>query len=176
MFGAQNTEYINSAGKLIVTVVFLLLLIGWQSLCAGMVGILVLFPINKVLAERYGQKQRSLMEIRDRRTTIITEALHGIRQIKISAIENQWTEKISKIREEELSMLWKTRINNLYMSVASEFTPIVLTALSLATYSYIHGNLLPSVAFTAISLFIQLEGLVSHIPFIIVAAINAKVS
>lgn len=116
------------------------------------------------------------MGIRDRRTTIITEALQGIRQIKFSAIENQWTEKVSKVREEELSMLWKTRINNLYMSVASEFTPIVLTALSLATYSYIHGNLLPSVAFTAISLFLQLEGLVSHIPFLMVAAINAKVS
>ncbi|RDW69893.1 hypothetical protein BP5796_08290 [Coleophoma crateriformis] len=176
IFGAQNTQYINSAGKLIVTVVFLLLLIGWESLCAGMVGILVLFPINKALAERYGQKQKALMKIRDTRTTIITEALQGIRQIKFSAIEKQWTEKISKVREEELSMLWKTRVNNLYMSVASEFTPIVLTALSLATYSYIHGNLLPSVAFTAISLFLQLEGLVSHIPFLMVAAINAKVS
>lgn len=176
IFGAQNTEYVNSAGKLMVTVAFLLVLIGWQSLCAGMVGILVLFPINKQLAERYGKKQKNLMGIRDRRTTIITEALNGIRQIKFSAIENQWTDKILRIRDEELSMLWKTRINNLYMSVASEFTPIVLTALSLTTYSYIHGSLLPSVAFTAISLFLELEGLVSHIPFLMVAAINAKVS
>jgi ABC-type multidrug transport system fused ATPase/permease subunit len=175
-FGAQNTQYVNCAGKLIVTVVFLLFLIGWQSLCAGMVGIAILFPINKALAERYGRKQKSLMGIRDRRTTIITEALQGIRQIKFSAIEHQWMEKVSKVREEELSMLWKTRITDLYMSVASEFTPIVLTALSLTTYSYIHGNLLPSVAFTAISLFLQIEGLVSHIPYLMVAAINAKIS
>jgi ABC-type multidrug transport system fused ATPase/permease subunit len=176
MFGAQNTEYVNSAGKLIVTVAFLLFLIGWQSLCAGLVGIALLFPINKVLAGRYGKKQKKLMEIRDKRTTITTEALHGIRQIKFSATENQWTEKLEAVREEELSTLWKTRVDNLYMSIASEFTPIVLTALSLATYSWVHGNLLPSVAFTAISLFIQLEGLVSHIPFLMVKAINAKVS
>jgi len=141
-----------------------------------MVGIVVLFPINKILAERYGKKQKALMEIRDKRTTITTEALNGIRQIKFSATEDQWTEKLEAVREEELSMLWKTRVDNLYMSIGSEFTPIVLTALSLATYSWVHGNLLPSVAFTAISLFIQLEGLVSHIPFLMVKAINAKVS
>jgi ABC-type multidrug transport system fused ATPase/permease subunit len=176
IFGMQNTEYVNFAGKLIVTVAFLLVLVGWQSLCAGMIGIVILFPINKVLAERYGKKQKILMEIRDKRTAATTEALYGIRQIKFSATESQWAEKLQAVREEELSTLWKTRIDNLYMSITSEFTPIVLTALSLATYSWVHGNLLPSVAFTAISLFIHLEGLVSHIPFLMVAAINAKVS
>jgi ABC-type multidrug transport system fused ATPase/permease subunit len=176
IFGQQNTEYVNSAGKFLVTVGFLLVLIGWQSLCAGIVGIALLFPINKVLAQRYGKKQKALMKIRDKKTTIITEALNGIRQIKFSATENQWSEKLEAVREEELSTLWKTRVDNLYMSIASEFTPIVLTVLSLATYLWVHGNLLPSVAFTSISLFIQLEGLISHIPRLMVAAINAKVS
>jgi ABC-type multidrug transport system fused ATPase/permease subunit len=175
-FGSHNTEYVNTLGKLIVTVVFLLFLIGWQSLCAGMVGIIILFPINHALGERYGKKQMALMKIRDEKSSIITEALQGIRQIKFSALENQWTEKLKKVREEELSMLWKTRLNNLYMSIASEFTPILLTALSLATYSYINGRLLPSVAFTAISLFLQLDGLVSYIPLLMVVAINAKVA
>jgi ABC-type multidrug transport system fused ATPase/permease subunit len=174
-FGAQNTDYVNTLGKLIITVIFLLVLIGWQSLCAGMVGILILFPINKALGERYGKKQVTLMKIRDKRTAITTEALQGIRQIKFSALESQWTEKINLVREEELSMLWQTRLNNLYMSIASEFTPVILTAFSLATYSYINGRLLPSVAFTSISLFIQLDGIVSHIPYLLVMAINAKV-
>jgi ABC-type multidrug transport system fused ATPase/permease subunit len=175
IFGVQNGQYINCAGQVIIIIVFLLLLVGWQSLCAGMLGILILFPINKTLAERYGKKQKTLMKLRDQRAAVTTEALQGIRQIKFSAIETHWTEKLEQIREEELSMLWKTRINNLYMSIASEFTPIVLTALSLATYSYINGNLLPSVAFTAITLFMFLEGLVSHIPLLLVTAINAKV-
>jgi ABC-type multidrug transport system fused ATPase/permease subunit len=171
-----NIEYVNAAGKLIITVVFLLLLIGWQSLCAGMLGIAILFPINKVLAERYGKKQVTLMGIRDKRTTIISEVLQALRQIKFSATENLWAEKLEAVREEELSMLWKTIINSIYMSIASEFTPILLTALSLATYSWIHGNLLPSVAFTSISLFRHLDGLISHLPYLLVAAINAKVS
>ncbi|KAL7946055.1 P-loop containing nucleoside triphosphate hydrolase protein [Trichoderma barbatum] len=175
-FGSQSGQYVNCGGQFTIIVVFLLHLVGWQSLCAGMLGILILFPINRALAARYGSNQKILMKLRDKRSTIITEALQGIRQIKFSAIETQWTEKIENIREEELSMLWKTRINNIYMAIASEFTPIVLTSLSLATYSYINGTLLPSVAFTAITLFMFLEGIVAHIPLLLVTAINAKVS
>ncbi|RFU76429.1 abc transporter [Trichoderma arundinaceum] len=175
-FGAQSGQYVNCAGQFIIITVFLWHLVGWQSLCAGMLGILILFPINRALAARYGSNQKVLMKLRDKRAAITTEALQGIRQIKFSAIEPQWTEKIESIREEELSMLWKTRTNNIYMAIASEFTPIVLTALSLATYSYINGNLLPSIAFTAITLFMILEGIVAHIPMLLVTAINASVS
>ncbi|KAH7382010.1 P-loop containing nucleoside triphosphate hydrolase protein [Cadophora sp. MPI-SDFR-AT-0126] len=176
MFGIMNTAYVNFAGKAIVTVGFLWALIGWQSLCAGLLGIVCLFPINKALAAKYGTKQKALMGIRDTRTAVTTEALQGIRQIKFSAIETQWAEKLASIREEELSTLWKSRLYSIYMSIASNFTPVVLTAMSLATYSWINGNLLPSVAFTSISLFIQLEGLISNIPYLLVSAINAKIS
>lgn len=175
-FGSQSGQYINCAGQFLIVVIFLLHLVGWQSLCAGMLGILILFPINRSLGARYGDNQKILMKLRDKRSAVITEALNGIRQIKFSAIETQWSEKIEHVREEELSILWKTRINNIYMAIASEFTPIVLTALSLATYSYINGTLLPSVAFTAITLFMFLEGIVAHIPLLLVTAINAKVS
>lgn len=175
-FGANNTAYVNFVGKFIVTITFLLLLIGWESLCAGLLGIICLFPINRFLASQYGKKQKALMGIRDKRTAVTTEALQGIRQIKFSAIEAQWAEKLESIREEELSTLWKSRLDDIYMSIASEFTPVIMTALSLATYSWIHGNLLPSIAFTSISLFIRLEDLVSSIPFLLVSAINAKVS
>ncbi|OJJ68815.1 hypothetical protein ASPBRDRAFT_131870 [Aspergillus brasiliensis CBS 101740] len=176
MFASESSQCVNIVGKMLVTVAFLWLLIGWESLCAGLLGIAILFPINRFLAQRYGRKQKALMEIRDKRTTMTTEALHGIRQIKFSAAEDVWTKRLETVREEELSVLWSGRLDNIYMTIGSEFTPIVLTALSLTTYSYIHGSLLPSVAFTAISLFIQLEGIVGQIPYLLVSVITAKVS
>ncbi|PYI02730.1 P-loop containing nucleoside triphosphate hydrolase protein [Aspergillus sclerotiicarbonarius CBS 121057] len=176
MFASESSQYVNIVGKMLVTVTFLLLLVGWQSLCAGLLGIAVLFPINEALARRYGKKQKALMAIRDKRTAMTTEALHGIRQIKFSAAEGQWTEKLEAVREEELAVLWSSRVDNIYMTIGSEFSPVVLTSLCLATYSYVYGGLLPSVAFTAISLFRQLEGIVSQIPYLMVAAITAKVS
>ena len=62
------------------------------------------------------------------------------------------------------------------MGLASDFTPVLFAAFALATYSYIHGDLLPSVAFTAMSLFMQLEGLTGMIPMLLVFGVNAKVS
>ncbi|RAL02577.1 P-loop containing nucleoside triphosphate hydrolase protein [Aspergillus ibericus CBS 121593] len=176
MFASESSRYVNIVGKMLVTVTFLWLLIGWQSLCAGLLGIAVLFPINQALARRYGKKQKALMAVRDKRTAMTTEALHGIRQIKFSAAEDQWTKKLEAVREEELAVLWSSRVDNIYMTIGSEFSPVVLTSLCLATYSYVYGSLLPSVAFTAISLFRQLEGIVAHIPYLMVAAITAKVS
>ena len=62
------------------------------------------------------------------------------------------------------------------MSLASDFTPILFAIFALATYTYIHGDLLPSIAFTALSLFIQLEGLTGMVPMLLTFAVNAKVS
>lgn len=119
-----------------------------------MLAIIGMAPINQALAKRYGGFQRELMKARDKKTTIVTEALNGIRQIKFSANETQWGEKIFEAREEEIVKLWKTKINNLYMMVGSNVAPVLLTVLALATYSYIHGDLLPSVAFTALVCYI----------------------
>lgn len=46
------------------------------------------------------------MEVRDEKTGVITEALHGIRQIKLAALERQWESKIGNVRTRELRELW----------------------------------------------------------------------
>jgi ABC-type multidrug transport system fused ATPase/permease subunit len=51
-----------------------------------------------------------------------------------------------------------------------------LTVFALATYAYIYGDLLPSVAFTALGVFMQLEGVLGMVPFLFMMGINAKVS
>ncbi|KAF4625644.1 hypothetical protein G7Y89_g12520 [Cudoniella acicularis] len=176
VFGAINQFYVMFTSKFIVSVVFLWLLVGWQSLGAGMLAIILVFPLNKWLAQRYGSFQKKLMKARDKKTKVVTEALQGIRQIKFSGMEPQWTDKINGVREEELVILWKTKLNNLYMILGSDIAPVFLTIFALATYSYIYGDLLPSVAFTALGVFMQLEGVLGMVPFLFMMGINAKVS
>ncbi|KAI9649273.1 hypothetical protein NHQ30_001843 [Ciborinia camelliae] len=176
VFGAVNQFYISFFCKFVVSIVFLWLLVGWESMGAGMLAIIGMAPINQALAKRYGGFQKELMKARDKKTAIVTEALNGIRQIKFSANECQWSEKIFEAREEEIVKLWKAKINNLYMMVGSNVAPVLLTVLALATYSYIHGDLLPSVAFTALGVFMQLEGVLGMVPFLFMMGMNAKVS
>ena len=173
---AMSQYYIMFVSKFLVTIVFLLFLVGWQSLLAGMVATALFYPVNKYLVTRYQGFQKALMKIRDRKTTMVTEALTGIRQIKFSALEEEWGQKLTNVRQEELDKLWETKINNLYMTLGYELTPVFLTVFALATYSYIHGALLPSIAFTALAVFMQLEGVLSWIPLLAMIGINGKVS
>ena len=112
LFGANNQWYLNFACRLVLAVVFLWYLVGWESMLAGMASMAILYPINHALGRRYATYQKALMKARDSKTTVITEALNGIRQIKFSAIEQQWTEKIDEVREKELQKIWETRLNN----------------------------------------------------------------
>lgn len=173
---AQTHLYIIFTGSFAVYVTFLWFLVGWESLLAGSAAIAVFVPINRYLAKRYSSYQKALMQARDKKTTIIKEALYGIRQIKVSTIEEQWYQKIEDRREEELKTLWKASVNNVYMKLGSELAPALLTVACLATYTYIHGELLPSVAFTALGVFIRLEGILGWIPQLVMATISAKVS
>jgi ABC-type multidrug transport system fused ATPase/permease subunit len=176
VFCANSQFYVHFASKTIVSITFLWLLVGWQSLFAGLVAILVMIPINSFIAKRYKRNQKALMKARDAKITVITEALNGVRQIKFSAVEAQWMEKIYEAREVELGRLWQTMRNNIFMILASNIAPILLVAFALATYAYIHGDLLPSIAFTALGVFGQLEGVLGMTPFLLVMGLNAKIS
>ena len=112
LFGANNQWYLNFACRLVLAVAFLWYLVGWESMLAGMASMAILYPINHMLGKRYATYQKALMKARDSKTSVITETLNGIRQIKFSAIEKQWTEKIDEVREKELQKIWETRLNN----------------------------------------------------------------
>ncbi len=62
------------------------------------------------------------------------------------------------------------------MTLGSDLAPVFLTLTCLATYTYIYGELLPSVAFTALGVFIRLEGVLGCIPRLMVLVVDAKVS
>ena len=172
----NSQMYINFAVRLTLCVAFLWLIVGWPSMLAGMISIAFTFPVNKKLGSRYGKYQQELMQARDKKTQVVTEALKGIRQIKFSAIEDRWAQKIDVVREAELQTLWSAKLATVVMGLASDLTPVLFAVFTLATYSYLEGDLLPSVAFTALSLFIQLEGLTGMMPFMMTMGYNAKVS
>jgi hypothetical protein len=112
VFASNNQFYLNFVCRVILAIGFLWYLVGWESMMAGMASMAILYPINHVLGKRYATYQKALMKARDSKTTVITEALNGIRQIKFSAIEKEWTEKIDEVREKELQKIWETRLNN----------------------------------------------------------------
>lgn len=157
----------GSVVKLIVSFSFLWKLVGGIPLLAGIIAFSLALPLNIWFSRNYNNLQSLLMVVRDVKLAVVTEALQGIRQIKFSALENQWQKRINEKRNKELEVLWGTmKWDTLLISVWI-FGPIMLAAAILATYALVHGELGPSIAFTSISILGSVEMTLAVIPEVV---------
>lgn len=175
-FAAYNYIIFSTTVKLTIAFAFLIRLIGWKSLGAGLIVAVIITPLNIIMAKRYTGAQTALMKFRDQKMAVITEALQGIRQIKFSALENQWEEKIFAIRNIELNAQWTAFLFDIGLISLWILGPIMLSAVSLAAYSLIYGELSASVAFTTMSIFTSIEFSMSILPELIADFVEAYVS
>ena len=162
--------------EIIVSIVFLMQLIGWKSLLAGFAIFIVVLPLNIITSKKFTDAQDSLMDLRDKKLVIVTEALQGIRQIKFSAQEQQWQKKIGRARKEELATQRKVFYLDSYLIAIWILGPVMLSAVSLTVYAYLHGSLSASVAFTSISVFGALEMTLAIVPELVSDGLEAFVS
>ncbi|KAI9826732.1 MAG: hypothetical protein M1819_007277 [Sarea resinae] len=162
--------------KLAISLVFLQKLIGWRPLLAGLVVTSISMPLNIYVTKIYSTSQDELMKVRDVKMGVVTEALQGIRQIKFTALERQWQEKISQCREKELRTQWRVFMADTVLISCYIFGPIMLSAASLATYALLYGGLSPSIAFTTLSVFAQIEFSLAALPELTTDLLDAWVS
>ncbi|KAL8809013.1 MAG: hypothetical protein Q9200_003804 [Gallowayella weberi] len=175
-FATCHWIFSQTAAKLCASVFFLAQLIGWPSLLAGFAFSALTLPVNIWAARIYSKTQSGLMKARDQKMTVVTEALQGIRQIKFSAIESQWEAKIGKQRAEELSMQWRSFAADTVLISMWILGPVMLSAVSLAVFAVIQGELSPSIAFTTITIFAQIEMALAVIPELTSDGLEAWVS
>ncbi|RMJ16359.1 hypothetical protein CDV36_003945 [Fusarium kuroshium] len=137
--------------KSIMACILLKYLIGWKSMLAGVGTFLITFPANIIMSDRYAKVQMKLMALRDSRTATTTEFLHGIQQIKLSALEDHWKSVIAQARNLELASQWVVFLWETSLIFIWVLAPVMLSAVSLATYALTHASLPPSIAFTALA-------------------------
>lgn len=175
-FGMFQFMFPGSLFKLIVSLGFLVSLLGWQSLLAGFSTMLAIMPVNIFFSKRYAAAQDKLMKVRDDKLAVVNEALQGIRQIKFSALEPEWEKKINDVRETELKSVWNVFKADTALLACWVTSPIALAAASLSVYAWLHGELLPSVAFVSLGVFRALEVTLSVIPELTTDALDAWTS
>ena len=168
--------YPETVTELAVSVIFLLNIIGWQSLLAGLAVLVVLLPVNIYVSKHYSNAQDDLMKVRDQKMVVLTEALQGIRQIKFSAEEQQWQDKIGMKRNEELKTQWKVFCLDSALISVWILGPLMLSTVSLAVYTILQGNLTASVAFTTLTVMSNMEATLAILPEAISESLEAWIS
>lgn len=116
------------------------------------------------------------MAARDNKAHVVTEALHGIRQIKFSATEKQWEKRILAAREQELKSQRDVYIWATFLTFTWVAMPALIGAAALSVYAWQAQQIEASVAFTALSVFASLEWTISAVPMTITEMLDARVS
>jgi ABC-type multidrug transport system fused ATPase/permease subunit len=175
-FAARQYVFIGIFVTILIAIVVLVRLIGFVPLLAGLIAPVILTPVNMLASKAYAIAQKKLMKERDEKVSCVTEALQGIRQIKFSAAESEWEKRIMAVRDLELGQQRRVFIWTIMLRFFWISSPILLSLISLATYSWTHKSLSPSVAFTALGVFGNLEFALSLIPFGVTQGVDASVS
>ena len=110
---------------------------------------LLMIPFSRWMAQKLASIQQELMKVKDHRITVSSEALQGIKLIKLQAWEKSFLERISGIRCEEVGVLRRYVFWQILSSAAWDATPYIVSIVSFALFVVLGGNLTTTIAFTS---------------------------
>lgn len=156
--------------QLVLCIVLLYRILGWSAL-ASIVMMVLVMPLNLFLAKQFTKVQKKVMAATDVRIHSTNEILQNIRIIKYFAWEQRFAQLISEKRAVELRALRNKYILWTFAATVWFSVPLLITFFSFLLYTVVEKRpLIPSVAFTALSLFgilryplDQLADMIAHV-------------
>ncbi|OAA63982.1 ABC bile acid transporter [Cordyceps fumosorosea ARSEF 2679] len=94
----------NIVTKLLTTLIFLNKLVGWRVLVPTLSLAFFFMGIDAIIALQHHKTEEALNKQTSENSTVIANALLKIRQIKLSAAEDEWMIKAREIRSKELRL------------------------------------------------------------------------
>uniref|UniRef100_A0A672ZW33 Multidrug resistance-associated protein 1 n=1 Tax=Sphaeramia orbicularis TaxID=375764 RepID=A0A672ZW33_9TELE len=173
--------YINMVWSAPLQVVLALYFL-WQNLgpsvLAGVAVMILMVPVNAVIAMKTKTYQVAQMKSKDNRIKLMNEMLNGIKVLKLYAWELAFKDKVSEIREKELQVLKKAA----YLGAISTFTwvcaPFLVALSTFSVYVMVDDrNVLDAQkAFVSLALFNILRFPLNMLPMVISSIVQASVS
>ncbi|KAJ5573698.1 uncharacterized protein N7459_008125 [Penicillium hispanicum] len=156
--------------QIIMAITLLYKIMGFSSF-AGIALMVLMLPVNLVIARQFNKVQNQILKGTDARIHATNEVLQNIRIIKYFAWEQRFQDIVNEKRKAELKSLRRRYI--LWSCAATVWygTPILITFLSFFLYTVVEKKqLTPSIAFPALSMFSllrvpldQLADMVAHV-------------
>ncbi|KAM6898542.1 ATP-binding cassette sub-family C member 3 [Lycodopsis pacificus] len=154
----------------------------WQNLgpsvLAGVAVMVMLIPLNAVIAMKTRAYQVEQMQHKDSRIKLMNEILNGIKVLKLYAWENSFKEKVLAIRQKELNVLRKTAYLGALSTMAWTSAPFLVALTTFAVFVTVDENnvLDAERAFVSLSLFNILRFPLNMLPQVISSLVQASVS
>ncbi|KAF9359122.1 hypothetical protein BGX34_008531 [Mortierella sp. NVP85] len=155
--------------------------IGW-AVFVGLGTILIMMPVQGVVARTFTKAKAGKLEAMDERVRVMNEILSGIKIIKLYGWEESFKERIRVYRNRELSMLKKIGTAFSFMSIMFSSMPLVVSLVSFAVYAtvggpnFTRGDVSPQRIFVSISLFGLLNRPIAMLSHILALVIGVRVA
>uniref|UniRef100_A0A8C3P3N9 Uncharacterized protein n=1 Tax=Chrysemys picta bellii TaxID=8478 RepID=A0A8C3P3N9_CHRPI len=175
------TNFIHQLWSAPLQIALSIVFLWWElgpSVLAGIGVMVLLIPINAVLATKARSIQMKNMKNKDQRMKIMNEILSGIKILKLFAWEPSFERQVGEIRVRELKGL----LHFTYLQAFSIFifscAPFLVSVASFAVYVMVdEKNVLDAQkAFTSISLFNVLRFPMAMLPIVISSLVQTSVS
>ena len=162
--------------QLVVAITLLFRILGWSAV-AGIGVMVAVLPLNIFFSNRFSRAHKRIMAATDGRIHTTNEALQNVRIIKFFAWEERFFRNINEKRRVEIAAL-RYRLTVWACAACVWFgVPIIITGFSFLLYTMVEKKpLVPSVAFTALSLFQLLRYPLDRLADMLAHVFESKVS
>ncbi|XP_076307522.1 multidrug resistance-associated protein 1-like isoform X1 [Tachypleus tridentatus] len=171
------TLIIGAPLRILFTIVLL-----WQYLgpacLAGVVIILVVFPLTGIFASKMRKVQEQQMTKKDSRLKFMNEILSGIKVLKLYAWEIPFINQVTNVRNDEINLLRTYAFNNAGVAFIWGCAPFMIAITSFVTFLLIDENniLDATTAFVSLTLFNMLRFSLVVLPDMISNIVQTRVS
>jgi ABC-type multidrug transport system fused ATPase/permease subunit len=167
----------SSPFQIVLAFASLYQLVGWSFL-AGVGVMILMIPINAIIARFMKSLQKIQMGNKDQRTRLMTEILNNMKSIKLYAWTTAFMNKLSYVRNDlELSTLRKIGATQAFANFTWSTTPFLVSCSTFAVFVLTQKQPLSTeIVFPALTLFNLLTFPLSMLPMVITSFIEASVA
>ncbi|KAE9550241.1 hypothetical protein FO519_006539 [Halicephalobus sp. NKZ332] len=164
--------------QVILSVYFLLRLLG-VAVIGGLAVLIIMAPLNYLISIKMRNCQIQQMKYKDERLKMTSEALNGMKVLKLYAWEESMKKMILEIRQKEVGILRKLAYLNAATALSWSCAPFLVAVVTFGTYVTIdpeNNVLTPQITFVALSLFNILRFPLAILAMIMNQAVQSHVS
>lgn len=143
---------------MIVGVIGMLFYFLGLSAIAALASFLLLAPLTSFVARRFTKLEEEMMSFRDKRVTLMTQAMNAIRVVKYFAWEKSVEKEVMDIRDNELASRKKLARSEVLSGLGYMTVSTVVLFIALATHALRGQEINAALIFTCVSLFGLIEG------------------
>ena len=175
----QNLQIVWSGPFQIVLCLYSLHGLLGNSMWAGVFIMVIMIPLNAVIAKYQKKLQKTQMKFKDERSRLISEILNNMKSLKLYGWEAPYLQRLNHVRnDKELTNLKRMGVFSSFSMFSWNLAPFMVSCSTFGLFVLLNKNatLSTDIVFPALSLFNLLSFPLAVVPMVITNIVEAQVA